>query len=101
MEVRSETARVDQELEAAQRDLRDTLEQFNRKVEQVEARFQPQSIIRSNPVALPLIAGVLGFFAGSDSQARPFPWISIGALLGVAFAAAHRGSKNGSNGTSE
>jgi hypothetical protein len=101
MEQLSETAQIDQELEQAQRDLRETLEQVNHKVEQVEARLQPQAIMRNNPAALPLLAGLLGFLAGSDRQPRPLRWIAIGAVLGAALAAAHRGSNNGSNGTRE
>ncbi|MBV8358574.1 MAG: hypothetical protein JO189_11645 [Deltaproteobacteria bacterium] len=93
----SETAQVDQELERAQRDLRETLEQVNHKVEQVEARLQPKAIMRNNPFALPLVAGLLGFLAGSNHQPRPLRWIAIGAVLGVALAAARRGSNNGSN----
>ena len=99
MEQLSETAQVDQELEQAHRDLRETLEQVNHKVEQVEARLQPKAIMRNNPVALPLVAGLLGFLAGSDRQPRPLRWIVIGAVLGAALAAAHRGSNNGSNRT--
>jgi hypothetical protein len=101
MEQLSETAWVDRELEQAQRDLRDTLEQVNHKVEQVEARLRPQAIMRSNPIALPLLAASLGFFVGSDSQSRSLRWLAIGGLLGMALAAAHRGSNNGSNTTSQ
>ena len=101
MERLSETARLDRELEQAQRDLRDTLEQVNHKVERVEARLRPQALVRSNPLALPLLAGVLGFFAGSDRQPRPLRWVAMGALLGAVLAVAHRGGKNGSNGPSE
>ena len=99
MEQLRETAQVDRELEQAQRDLRETLEQVNHKVEQVEARLQPKAIMRSHPVALPLLAGLFGFLAGSDRQPRPFRWIAIGAMLGAALAAAHRDSNNGSNRT--
>ena len=101
MEQLSETARLDKELEQAQRDLRDTLEQVNHKVERVEARLRPQALVRSNPLALPLLAGVLGFFTGSDRQLRPLRWIAIGALLGAALSVAHRGGNNGSNRPSE
>ena len=101
MERLSETARLDRKLEQAQRDLRDTLEQVNHKVERVEARLRPQALVRSNPLALPLLADVLGFFAGSDRQPRPLRWVAMGALLGAALAVAHRGGKNGSNGPSE
>ena len=101
MEQLNEMAQVDRELEQARHDLRETLEQVNHKVEQVEARLQPQAIMRSNPVALPLLAGLLGFLAGSDHQPRPLRWIAIGAVLGAALAAARRGSNNGTNGTRE
>jgi len=101
MERLSETARLDRELEQAQRDLRDTLEQVNHKVERVEARLRPQALVRSNPLVLPLLAGVLGFFAGSDRQPRPLRWVAMGVLLGAALAVAHPGGKNGSNGPSE
>ncbi|MBV8054917.1 MAG: hypothetical protein JO071_06720 [Deltaproteobacteria bacterium] len=101
MEQLSETALVDQELEQAHRDLRETLEQVNHKVEQVEAHLQPKAIIRRNPVGLPLLAGLLGFLAGRDRQSQTLRWIAIGAILGAALAVAHRGSNNGSNGTRE
>src|SRR5262249_14353585 len=101
MEQLSETARVDRELEQAHRDLRETLEQVNHKVEQMEARLQPRAIMRSNPLALPLLGGLLGFLAGSERQPRPLRWVAIGALLGVSLAAAHRGSNHGINRTSE
>ena len=101
MEQPNETAQVDRELEQARDDLRETLEQVNHKVEKIEARLRPQAIMRSNPFVLPLVAGLLGFFAGSDSKLRPLRWVAAGALLGAALAAASRGSNNGSNGTSE
>jgi hypothetical protein len=101
MEQLSETAEIDRELEQAERDLRETLEQVNHKVEEMEARLQPQAIVRNNPVVLPLVAGLLGFLAGSDHRTRPLRWITIGALLGVALAAGHQSSNHGSNGTRE
>jgi hypothetical protein len=101
MEQRSETAQVDQELEQARDDLRETLEEVNHKVEAVEARLRPQAILRSNPFALPMLAGVLGFFVGSDRRPRPLRWVAIGALLGAALAAAHQDSNDSSNATTE
>jgi hypothetical protein len=101
MEQLSETAQIDRELEQAEHDLRETLEQVNHKVEEMEARLQPQAIIHNHPVVLPLLAGLLGFFAGSDRRARPLRWVAIGALLGVALAATHKGSNHGSNRTGE
>jgi hypothetical protein len=101
MEQLNETAQVHRELEQARDDLRETLEQVNHKVEKVDNRLRPQAIIRRNPVALALLAGVIGFLAGSDRQPRPLRWLVMGGLLGAALAAAHRGNDNGSNGTSE
>jgi Flp pilus assembly protein TadB len=98
MEQRSETAQIDQELEQAERDLRETLEQVNHKVEEIEAHLRPQAIMHNNPALLPLLAGVLGFFAGSGRQTRPLRWIAVGTLLGAALVAAHQGSDLGSNG---
>jgi hypothetical protein len=92
MEQLSETVRVDQELEQAQRDLRETLEDVNHKIMQVETRLQPQAIMRSNPMALPVLAGLLGFFAGSH---RRFRWVAVGALMMAAVTFAHQGSNNG------
>ena len=100
MDQPNEAAQVHRELEQAHNDLRDTLEQVNHKVERVEARLQPAEIVRSNPVAVPLLAGLLGFLAGSDRQPRPLRWIAFGAVLGAVLAATHR-SSDGSDRTGE
>jgi hypothetical protein len=97
----SETALVDRELDQARHDLRETLEQVNHKVEAIEARLRPEAILRRNRLALPLASGLIGFFAGSDRQPRPFRWLVMGAVLGVILAATHRGNDNGSDATSE
>jgi hypothetical protein len=99
MEQANESARIDLELKQAQTDLRDTLNLVNHKVERVEARLRPKAIIRTNPVALSLLAGVLGYFAGSERAPRPLRWVVLGALLGAALAASHQGSDNGSKRT--
>jgi len=101
MEPSNEAARVQQELEQAHSDLRETLEQVNHKVEEVEARLQPQAIIRRNPAALPLLAGLIGFLAGSDSHPRPLRWVALGVALGAALTAAHQRIGNGSNRTKD
>jgi hypothetical protein len=87
MEAQSQTALIDHELEDAQRDFRDTLNRVNQKVERVEARLRPQEIIRNNTVALSLLAGVLGYFAGLDEHPRPLQWVVMGALVGASIAA--------------
>jgi hypothetical protein len=94
MEPLSETAQVDRELEQARDDLREALEQVNHKVEEVEARLRPQAILRRNPYALPLMAGLVGFWAGTVRHSQPLRWLVMGAVLGLALAAAPRGNDN-------
>jgi hypothetical protein len=96
MEQLNETAQVDRELEEARDDLRETLQQVKHKVEEIEARLRPEAIVRRNPLALPVLAGILGFFAGTDGQSRPLRWIIAGALLGAAVAVAYQGKEDGS-----
>lgn len=95
MAAQEEAARIDRELEEARRDLRVTLEQVNHKVENVEAKLRPDSIIRRNTLAVSCIAAALGFMAGRGDQPLRFEWLAIGALLGSAVGIA--GSGNGSN----
>jgi hypothetical protein len=97
----SETARLDQELEQARDDLRETLQQVNHKVEEVEDRLRPGVILSHHPLALPLAAGVLGFLVGSDRKGQPLRWVAIGALLGAALAATPQGGNHGTNTTSK
>jgi hypothetical protein len=100
MEQQSETTRVDRELEQAHLDLRETLEQVNHRIQRFEARLRPQAIVRSNPIAMPLLAGLLGFLAGCDDEPGPLRWVIIGSLMGTALAAGHRSGSSGGNGTS-
>jgi hypothetical protein len=100
MEHQSETARVDRELELAHEGLRETLEQVNQKIHRFEARLRPQAIVRRNPVALPLLAGLLGFFAGCDDEPGPLRWIIVGSLIGTALAATHGSAHSERNRTS-
>jgi hypothetical protein len=92
MDQVSEAARIDRELEEAQRDLRNTLEQVNHKVERAGGRLRPKAIIRSNTFALACIAAVLGYFAGSEDRPPRLRWLAMGALLGSALAASGKHS---------
>jgi hypothetical protein len=100
MEQQSQTARVDRELELAHEGLRETLEQVNQKIHRFEARLRPQAIVRRNPIALPLLAGLLGFLAGCDDEPGPLRWVIIGSMIGTALAATHGGTHNERHGTS-
>jgi hypothetical protein len=101
MAQRSEAAQVDRELEEARSDLRETLEEVNHKVEKMEARLRPWGIVRRNPAALPLLAGVLGFLFGSERRPRPLRSIAIFTALGAVLAAAHQDGSDGSNRTND
>jgi hypothetical protein len=101
MEQLNETVQLDRELEQARDDLRDTLEQVHHKVDEAEARLRPREILRRNPVTLALLAGVIGFLAGSDRQSRLLRSLAIAGLLGASLAAANEASDNGSNATCE
>jgi hypothetical protein len=97
MEAPRETALVDRELQQARDDLRETLEQVNNKVEAVEARLRPQAILRRYPLPLALLAGAVGFLAGSDRGIRSLRWLVIGGLLGAVLAAVNESNENDSD----
>ena len=96
MEALSETA-LDRELQQARDDLRETLEQVNHKVEAVEARLRPRAILRRYPLPLALLAGAVGFLAGSGRGMRALRWLVIGGLLGAVLAVADESNENGSD----
>jgi hypothetical protein len=100
MEELSATS-LDRELEQARQDFRETLAQVNHKVEEVEARLRPQAILRRNPILLPLVSGLAGFFAGSDRRPQLLQWLVMGAVLGFVLACAPRGNDNGSDATNQ
>jgi hypothetical protein len=70
MEQLSETASVDRELAQARQDLRETLYRVSNKVEEVEFRLQPQPSSAGTLSRCPLVAGLVGFFAGSYRYSR-------------------------------
>jgi hypothetical protein len=65
-----QNARVDEELDDARRDLRETLSAVGAKVEQeverAEVAFSPQRLLRENLVAASCVAGLIGFLVGSS-----------------------------------
>jgi hypothetical protein len=95
MDQVNQAARIDRELEEAQRDLRRTLEQVNTKVERAGGRLRPHAIIRSNTFALACLAAVLGYFAGSEDRPPRLRWLAIGVLFGSALVASEQfGDRN-------
>src|SRR5690349_11394671 len=96
MAAEEELARIDRELDDARRDLRDTLEQVNEKVELAEAELRPVTIVRHHTLGVSCVAAALGFVAGGGLQAVRLEWIALGALLGSAIMASRKpGSEDG------
>ena len=87
MVAEEELARIDRELDDARRDLRDTLELVNEKVELVESELRPVTIVRHHTVAVACLAAALGFIAGGGFKTLRLEWLALGALLGSAIKA--------------
>jgi hypothetical protein len=92
MAAEEELARIDRELDDARRDLRDTLERVNEKVELAEAEFRPVTIVRHHTFAVSCVAAALGFLAGGGLRTLRIEWLGLGALLGSAIMASRKPS---------
>lgn len=94
MSNEDEIAKLQEEQEEARQDLRDTLNEVNAKIEQVESDLRPDHLIESHPIGASIVAGALGFLLG----ARLRSWLTgpamIAALIG--FALSRRTSNEGS-----
>jgi hypothetical protein len=94
MSSEEEIAKLQEEQEEARQDLRDTLNEVNAKIEQVESDLRPDHLIESHPVGASIVAGALGFLLGARLKSRLTGPIMIAALIGIAFS--QRTSKEGS-----
>jgi len=99
MAAEEELARIDRELDDARRDLRDTLEQVNDKVELAEAELRPVTIVRHHTLAVSCVAAALGFAAGGGLRTLRIEWLAIGALLGSAIMASRKPGTEDRDGT--
>ena len=61
-----QNARVEEELDDARRDLRETLSAVEAKVERAEVAFSPQRLLRGNIFGASCVAGLVGFLVGSS-----------------------------------
>jgi len=69
-----QNARVEEELDDARRDLRETLSAVEAKVEheveRAEVAFSPQRLLRDNIVGASCVAGLLGFLVGASKYRK-------------------------------
>src|SRR5260370_6898664 len=65
-------SRIDNELNGARRDLRDTMTAVNAKVEHAEDELRPDRLVERYPVGATCLAGPLGFLVGSNTN-NPSP----------------------------
>ena len=94
MTTDQEISKIEDELEGARGDLRDTMAEVNHKVERAEVALYPEQLVRSYPVGASCLAGALGFLIGSMTNNRVAGPAVMIALLG--YAISERISKNGS-----
>ncbi len=77
-------AQIEEELDGARRDLKETLSTVEAKVsEGAEAVLSPQKLLRENLVGASCIAGLLGFVAGSGKYRKI---AAAGILLALGYA---------------
>jgi hypothetical protein len=79
-------SRIEDELNGACSDLRDTMSAVNAKVQQTEEGLRPDRLIEEYPVGASCLAGALGFFVGSHSDKRIAGPAIFLALLGYAIS---------------
>lgn len=79
-------SKIENELNGARRDLRDTMSAVNAKVEHAEEQLRPDRLVEKHPVGASCLAGALGFFVGSNAKSRIVGPMIIVALLGYALS---------------
>jgi hypothetical protein len=80
------TSKIENELNGACSDLRDTMSAVNAKVEDAEERLHPDRLIEKYAVGASCLAGALGFVLGSNSKNRIVGPAMILALLDYAIS---------------
>jgi hypothetical protein len=78
--------KIENELNGARHDLRDTMSAVNAKVEHAEEEFRPVRLIERYPVGASCLAGVLGLVVGSNTKNRIVGPVMLLALLGYAIS---------------
>jgi hypothetical protein len=63
-------AQIEEELDGARRDLKETISTVEAKVSEAEAVLNPRNLLRENLVGASCAAGLLGFVAGSGKYRK-------------------------------
>jgi len=92
-------SKIENELNGARRDLRETMSVVNAKVEQAEEDLRPDRLVEQYPVGASCLAGALGFFVGSNAKSRIVGPVMILALLGYAISKGRSNDRRGPDGT--
>ena len=79
-------SRIENELNGARSDLRDTMSAVNAKVEYTEGELRPDRLVEKYPVGASCLAAALGFLVGSSSKNRIVGPAVILGLLGYAIS---------------
>jgi len=79
-------SKIEDELNGARRDLRDTMSAVNAKVEHAEEELRPDRLVERYPVGAACLASALGFLVGSNAKNRIVGPMMIFALLGFAIS---------------
>jgi len=77
-------AQLEEELDGARRDLKQTLNTVEAKVSESAEVFNPRQFIRDNLVGASCVAGLLGFLAGSGRYRKV---AAAGIVVALGYAA--------------
>jgi hypothetical protein len=86
MTTQEQISKSQTEGDEARQDLRDTLNEANRKVERAGDELRPTHLVASHPISATIIAGVFGYLIGSSNQGRAIGPIVIAAVAGFALS---------------
>jgi hypothetical protein len=77
---------IENELNGARRDLRDTMSAVSAKIEHAEGELRPDRLVERYPVGASCLAGALGYIVGSNAKNRIGGPLIFLALLGYAIS---------------
>ncbi len=78
--------KIENELNGARHDLRDTMSAVDAKVEHAEGELRPDRLVERHPVGASCLAGALGFLVASNTRNRIVGPVMLLALLGYAIS---------------
>lgn len=78
--------RIENELNGARHDLRDTMSAVSAKIEHAEGELRPDRLVERYPVGASCVAGALGYLVGSKTNNQIGGPVIFLALLGYALS---------------